>query len=755
MKQVPDQSLNAESNAPAESSEHVGRLFCDRYRAERLLERRQAVETLLVSDQVSGQAVILKTLAAGDASAGVRTRLEHDVSVLREVDCECLAPLLEVGCEDDCIYMVRSFVPGITLKARLRQGPLGLAESLTVGRCLLTALKEIHGRGVLHRDIRPVNVIVDEQSPVEKAVLVDAGFSCTLQLDGTVGELPLDAALYRSPEQAGSLDYDVGGPSDLYSAGAILFECLSGRSPFEGDTVGGVLLQHMTTPVPELRSLGLDVPRALDELIQRLLRKDPRDRYQSAEAALVDLNHIVGAIDNGIREPSCVIGSHDRRPTLTEPAFVGRHRELAQLEERIDRACEGHGSLVFLESESGGGKTRLLAELAVRGTRKGMWVLRGQGSEQVGQRPFEILHGTVKQLTAAVRTEAALADAVRNQLGEDRAAAVAAVPELAWTLGSEAADRLGPEAFGETRSIQALSRLLDALGSQHRPVMIVLDDFQWADEMTTKLVARWQSRRFDARASSCHVLLVVAYRTEEVAADHPLRSVQASLRQALPPFEPDDVRSLVRSMAGPVPAEVADVVIRLSDGCPFMASAVLRGMVETGALVPEPEGWRVEPLAMADLRSSGWAAAFLSRRIELLPEPAIDLLVAGSVLGKEFELPSAAELVGQSLSESLAALETARQRHFVWIRPDGVHCAFVHDKIRASLLERLSGDERQDLHHRIAVSLQADAPDRIFDLAYHFDAAGPHSKNHRKEAPTDRQASGEKAVDQNQGNDLI
>jgi signal transduction histidine kinase/CheY-like chemotaxis protein len=747
MNQAPGQIVNAESNAPAENSANVGGLFGDRYRAKRLLERRQSVETLLASDQVNGEAVILKVLAVGSASAGVRTRLEHEVSMLREVDGECLAPLLEVGCEDDCIYLVRSFVPGVTLKARLRQGPLGLADLLIVAGCLLSALKEIHGRGVLHRDIRSVNVIVGEESPLEKVVLVDAGFSCTLQLDGTVGELSLDAALYRSPEQAGSLDYDVGEPSDLYSAGVILFECLSGRSPFDGNTVGGVLLQHMTAPVPELRSLGLEVPRALDELIQRLLRKDPRDRYQSAEAALVDLNHIIDAIENGICEPSCVIGSHDRRPTLTEPAFVGRHRELAQLDERIDRACEGHGSLVFLESESGGGKTRLLAELAMRGTRKGMWVVRGQGSEQVGQRPFQMLHGIVNQLTAAVRTEASLANAVRSRLGDDRTAAIAAVPELAWTLGGEASDQLGPEAFGETRSIQALSKLLDALGSQQRPVMIVLDDFQWADELTTKLIARWQSRRFDAQVSSRHVLLVVAYRTEEVAADHPLRSIQASLLQALPPFEPDDVRSLVQSMAGPVPAEAADVVIRLSEGCPFMASAVLCGMVESGALVPEPEGWRVEPLAMADLRSSGWAAAFLSRRIELLPEPAIDLLVAGSVLGKEFELPSAAELVGQSLSEALAALEMARQRHFVWIRPDGVHCAFVHDKIRASLLERLSDDERRNLHHRIAVSLQADAPDRVFDLAYHFDAAGQYEQATRYALIGARQARAQHSLE--------
>ena len=96
----------------------------------------------------------------------------------------------------------------------------------------------------------------------------------------------------------------------------------------------------------------------------------------------------------------------------------------------------------------------------------------------------------------------------------------------------------------------------------------------------------------------------------------------------------------------------------------------------------------------------------------------------GAVLGKEFDLPLAAELVGQESSQAIAALEKARERHYVWVRPDGIRCAFVHDKIRAALLARLSPQRRQELHYRIALSLQANAPDRIFDLAYHFDAAG-------------------------------
>src|SRR5262249_21444848 len=161
-------------------------------------------------------------------------------------------------------------------------------------------------------------------------------------------------------------------------AGVVLFECLAGRPPFQGDDVGEMLRQHLTVRPPDLRGLKVRVPRALDELVQRLLRKDPADRYQSANAVLTDLFLIADALDTGQVEPALVVGLHDRRRTLTQPAFVGRRREVEALETQLEKARKGEGGLVLLEAESGGGKSRLLDELAQRSGRLGFWVLRGQ-----------------------------------------------------------------------------------------------------------------------------------------------------------------------------------------------------------------------------------------------------------------------------------------------------------------------------------------------------------------------------------------
>jgi len=727
MTQVIDSVSSDELGESAAISARLGALFGERYRATELLKRRQYGETLRASDQQSGRDVVVTLVPARIVPPGARMRLEHESSVLRQLTSPWASLLLDLGQAEDCLYLVRDFVPGASLQARLRHGPLGFADALTVGRCLLSALKEMHGRGILHRDIRPSNIIVGEEMPLAGAVLVDCDLVRITQFNGSVDDRSVETARYRSPEQTGSLDYEVAEPADLYSAGVVLFECLAGHPPFEGDSVGGILLQHMTARAPELRSLGLTVPRALDEVIQRLLRKDPRDRYQSAEAVLVDLSEIATALSEGRMEPQGVIGSRDRRPTLTEAAFVGRRREIEYLDAQVARARAGHGSLVLVESESGGGKTRLLTELALRGAQQGMMVFRGQGSEQVGRHPFQVLDGIIAQLSIAARSNPDLVAAVSRRLDDHRDAAIAAVPELAGVLGWQSVGLLGPEAFGEARSIEALSRFLDALGTPEQPALVVLDDCQWADELMTRLIVHWQANRGDGSggdSASGHVLVVAAFRSEEVASDHVFRRIQSPLHLRLGLFGPDDVRRLAESMAGPLPEAAVDAVIAHSDGCPFMATAVLRGMVESGALVADSHGWRVEPSATADLHSSSWAAGFLSRRIELLPQPTIDLLVMGAVLGKEFYLPLAAQLVKQKSSLAITALQTARERHYVWIRADGVHCAFVHDKIRAALLSRLSPQRRQELHYRIAMLLQICAADRIFDLAYHFDAAG-------------------------------
>lgn len=706
----------------ADCDARLSAVFGSRFQAVRPLPGASRSNSLLAIETETGDRVVIKTVPLATLTAAAKLQLENEQSVFQNITAQTLAPIRAIGRSDDCWYCVRKFVRGQTLKERLKERPLSVSEMLQVGRCVLTALRELHQHGCLHSNINPSNLIVNPETLVDGVTLVDGGLWDGDQCDSS-GE-NLNVALYLAPEQAGLIDCAVGVPADLYAVGLILFECLSGRPPFQESSAGLVLLQHMTAKVPRLRELLPGLPRAIDDLIQHLLRKDPRDRYQSAQAVLADFELIMSAIASGDADPLLVIGLSDKRRTLTAPAFVSRRRELDELYVHLGRARDGNGGLVLLEGKSGQGKTRLLAELAQRGTEDSFRVFRCQAQDQVGQKPLQLLEGIVDELSTTLKTDSEFVAELRDRLGDHRDALAAALPELSFLRESSTAPQLVPEAFGEARSIEALACFLESIGSPKRPALIIIDDCQWADEMMVRLIARWNARRQADQDGVRHVMLVVGIRSDQIEAGHRLFKLQTTAHLKLSAFGPDEIRQVVESMAGPLPQEALDLVLKLSDGSPFMASAMMYGLTECGALVAENDGWRFEPLAVSDLNSSNSAAQMLLRRIELLHPNTIELLSTGAMLGKEFELGMTSSLTKHGDNEMTAALEEARQRNLIWLRPSGTHAAFVHDRIREALLDRLPAEERRELHSRAALYLKHHHPDRVFELAYHFDEAG-------------------------------
>ncbi len=727
--------MNVSTAAPQSDADQPRR-FGGRFRATRVLRATAAGETLRGIDASDGREVVIRTITSADPSAGAR--LEQELATLARLEGTDLVRPLAVGREGAVLYSVVPYVAGVTLEAHLAAlgRPLTVAEALAVGRGVLHALVEAHGHGWLHRDVRPSNIVVEvltvptlsraagaspaERSRLHRATLVDFGVAQLRRVAGAPPETGVRAARYTSPEAAGSVDHEVDERSDLYSFGAVLFECLAGRALFDGETVGEVLRQHVTEPVPRLRTLAGAVPAALDQVVQRLLMKEPADRYAGAHAALADLDEIAAALESGDADPDVVVGAHDTRGTLAQPAFVGREAELAEIRAQLERARDGLGGLVLVEGESGGGKTKLLEELAQRSREQGVWVLRGQGVDQMAQRPLRVLDGVVEAVRHRADDDGRFALAMGAALGAHLEALVDALPSLAETFGATESHSLGPEAYGEARSLPALTAFLDALGTVGGPVMVLLDDCQWADELTLKLVGHWSSHR--PGEAGRRVMVVAAFRSEEVAPGHPLRRLHAGAHLALPALAEVEMRRMLVSMAGPLPEEAVEVVEQLCEGNPFMATAVLRGLVETGAIVHDAIGWGVHPTAMAGVQTSRHAAAFLARRLDLLPAPARRLLAVGALLGKEFDAGMAASLIGQDATEAAAGIEEARRRHILW--SSGNHCTFVHDKLREALLAQLEDADRRALHRDAALAFEGQDEDRVFELAYHFDAAG-------------------------------
>ena len=464
----------------------------------------------------------------------------------------------------------------------------------------------------------------------------------------------------------------------------------------------------------------------MDELIERLLRKDPHDRYQTAEAVLFDLEGIAASLHGGAGESDYVVGLHDRRPTLTEPAFIGHQDDLEQVDGQIRQVADGRAGLVFIEAESGGGKTRFLAEVALRGAQSRMWVCTAADWKWWDGGRFRCCMALLKHVIAASQIRSRLR---RNLCTNDWAITLPPLPPCCrkwlerWVGKSRRA--AGPESFAETGAFRRSPPFLDALGGQGSP---------GHDRPGRLPMGRRDDGQIDGAVAAGAgqlgregrpTLLVVAFRSEEVAADHPLRMIHPSLHLRLAPFVADELRRLLESMAGPLPAEAVDVVSQTFQRQSIHGVRRAAGDGGVRGALGRTSGWRIEPSALADLQSSGQSAGFCRGESSCCRKTPWSLLTVGAVLGKEFDLKVAAKL--------MRCRPPRPSRPSIW-REQGTSygCSRVKRSASSStkdprrLAGSLSSEVRQELHHRIAHHLREEDAGRIFDLAYHFDAAGDH-----------------------------
>lgn len=708
-------------------------VLAERFELIECIKRRAGGEAWRGVDRRDGSPVVVKLVPVAGMSSATRLRLEHEARVMSELD--LAARPVTVGRDASTMFLVQSFVEGVTLEQLLVEGPLACSAALRVGIEVLEDLSAAHERGVVHRDVKPANIMVTGSAPAQSAALIDFGLASSSWLDPSLRDASVGTARYLAPEAAGLIEVPVDERSDLYSVGVVLYECVTGQPPFAGSSMGELLRAHASHEAVPLRQARRGVPAALEAIVARLLAKDPAERYQSAAAVIADLKRLAEGLESGVADPLMTIGTFDRRTRLTEPTFIGRARELAAFGDMIASPPKPR-SLILVEAESGAGKSRLLDEVCLA-LEPGTVILRGNGADRVARRPFQILDGVVSTLADVCREDSSLASFLAAQLGSLGDVVARALPDMAEVLGrsrpeggggsdgeSPAAESEGSELYGEARTINSLCLLLDSLAASGRSVVVVLDDVQWADTLTVKLLTEWPDRAPAAFSGDGQLVIVAAFRSEEVGEDHPLRAAPAASRLSLSSLDDAQIVSLCESMAGPTAPDVSETVARLSEGSPFMAAAVMRGLVESDLIHYRGDRWTFHPGESGSAQTSLRAALVLSERLRLLSAEAQALLAAGAVLGKEFDLDQALGLADLKTELTAPALEECRRRRVVWVDERSGRCFFTHDKLREKLLEELPPQLRRDLHRRAAETLGGIDPAPHFELAYHLDAAG-------------------------------
>jgi diguanylate cyclase (GGDEF)-like protein len=660
-----------------------------------------------------GAPYALKILHSGLADTHTTLVAFHrEATLLASIDHPGLTRIHEIGVTGGRPYLVMDLVAGRELAEVVAGGPLPPARVVALGVDLIGPLIAVHRKGLVHRDIKAHNVMVDADGT---ARLIDFGLVARNRTDQ--GDEPVVGTLaYAPPEQSGMLKRPVDNRSDLYALGVVLFEAVTGTLPFPDRDLGELLRHHAVTPAPDVRTLAPGAGPGLAAVIATLLAKDPDDRYQSGEALAADLRRLRS-------EPSAALDPEPHRaPDATPIPLCGRSRELAQLMKAWTAAVDGRGSVCLLRGPAGIGKSRLAAEVAATARARGKLVLRGAADDD--PRPLTPLR---QAIDAYVGTVGQLPDAERDTaLGRIRAAAGSMAPLLASLSPALAAVLDAPPL--PDRDLQgqftlAVTGFLTDLARLHRGLFLQLDGAQWFDPGTRQVL-----RQLAGEAGGAPLLVLVTGRDDEASVET-VEDLATALRPTLDvtlrPLDAGDVHDLV---AGQLPG--ADVGPRLSEllsvragGNPLVTLEYLRAVVDAGLLRPSWGTWLLDEDALNALELPQDAMGLILARVAELEPLTRRLLESAAALGAKFRV-DVLEAVTHVGPEALArSVAEAAERRLVEQCGEGGY-AFLHDRIRAALLDGMPAGALARLHQHIAETLDLlpidDDAEHVYAVAHHF-----------------------------------
>ncbi len=612
-----------------------------------------------------------------------------------------------------------------------------LARVLDLGRKLCAPLAYLHGEGFVHRDVKPDNVIVTGSGSV---VLVDFGLATafggrTARDTLNMASRPGGTVAYMAPEVIAGDTVDAR--ADLYAMGCLLYELLTGRPPFFDRRVDAVLRAHLhRAPAPPSQRVG-GLPAAIDDLVLRLLAKEPRDRLGYAEDVAARLEHVL--TESLGQHPAPDDAPRTPRRYLYRPSFVGRTAELATIDDAMVRSLDANrGGVTLVVGESGVGKTRFVLELARRAGARRTRVLMGEcpppvGAGSAAARPLQPLLKPLRAIAdecaavGAQETERVLLG--RQALLETLASCDDA--ELRALAAAASPPPSGPDVPAEARRARVAHEIAAMFGdfAARGPVLLVMDDLQWADDLTLAFLERLALGPEPAHAP---LFAVVTVRAEEIpAAVEALARAGAMARVDLLRLENDAISAMASDMlalqASPL---LLSTLASHAEGNPFFAAEYLRAAMEEGMIQRDASGrWRlaVDESALAEIDLPRTVHDLVCRRLADLPAPARTILDAASVAGREadFELLRALTRMDDAALDGGARELVARHL----LSSVGVRLRFTHDKVREAVYSLLDDVSRSALHRSAATALEAhDARPQPAVIASHWLAAGEDVK---------------------------
>jgi predicted ATPase/GAF domain-containing protein len=731
--------------------------------------------------------VAVKLLKSEYPSPRDLARLRREYMITRDLDAAGIVKTYGLEKSGAGLALIMEDFGGRALNDILRARRLDLGTTLQIAVRLADALGTVHDHHIIHKDIKPHNILVNMETGQVK--LTDFGIATRLSQEAQESGRPeaLEGTLaYMSPEQTGRMNRPLDHRSDLYSLGVTLYEMLTDTLPFSAIEPMELVHSHIARTPPAPHERAPVVPPVLSDIVMKLLRKAAEDRYQSAYGLKADLEECLSRwVATGQIAPF-VLGRKDASGELQIPQkLYGREAEIAALLAAFERAREGGALLALVRGPTGVGKSALVSEIrGAVGQRGGLFVA-GKFDHFSRNTPYATIAAALRELVRHILSEPDEAIARwKREIGRAAFAnwqlLIELIPEIAWLVGPQpAVPEVGPTE-AQNRFDLVFQSFLGVFSTVERPLALFLDDLQWADPASLRLLSfmlTGPERR--------HLLVIGAYRPQEVGPEHALSITLDELRNngaqineiTLAPLPLSSVAALLADTLGGDKVKIAPLARRVfekTNGNPFFIGQFLKALHAEDRLSFDKESgsFRWDLSRIDEAVATDNVVDLLTSRIARLSPATQRLLMLAACIGPRFDLRTLSAIRRAPPGQVSAELWEARKRGLVLLQgapsrslseaeappasspPPLVSAAyrFSHDRVHQVAYSLIEEQQKQDVHLQIGRHLRAHQGERpsdasLFEIIAHLNLGAPliRDRAERLELAQQNLAAGRKA----------
>ena len=738
-----------------------GHKTCKGYTVLKSLVKNERNEIILANRITDDHPVILKQSILRNEDILKNSELGHEFDIQKDLDHIGIPKVYEVFYDGKTVVLVQEYIDGTDLREQIFKKKMTYSVVLNIGIQLADILHYIHQKGVIHKDINPSNIMITRNGILK---LLDFGISSNLysetnemlnvdQIEGTL--------IYISPEQTGRTAYSVTQSCDFYSSGVLLYELLAGKPPFDSIDPLEVIHFHLSRNPTPLSLIFPDLPEGFDQIISKMMEKNPDDRYHSATGLKADLETIQKHFVS--KEPliSFKAGLTDTNEQYKQSQkLYGRENEINELLGYYKNLNQLKSVLVLVAGYSGVGKSALIRHIKYPIIQNQGTFISGKFDQFKKDIPYyafiEAIQEFIKNLLAESEdTINAWKQRITFILGDNAGIITEVIPQLSKIIEQQpAVPKLQP-AEQETRFHMVLLDFIYAFSSSTSPLVIFLDDLQWADLPSLNLVKRiLENPRQDS------IMILGAYRDNEVDKAHPLLITLKQIRESKCQVKVVHIEPLSLETTNQITAdsfgmnenqakELGQHVFTKTKGNPFFIHSFLKSLYDKKLVEKDPTGnWVWNQDEIDDLGYTDNVIDLMTEGLISLPKYTQEVLKYAAALGNTFDLEDLSDITEKSPLNVYNDLKPAIKGGYLspidkkyralalssinsnngneqQLSGETVQFIFTHDKVQQAAYGLISPSELAFVHLKIGRLLlqskdESQLKEDIFELLNHF-----------------------------------